>query len=194
MKRLISKIEELVNSSQYEEVCNVVKEEFGISLDVKFKVNGKHFASDKENRDIYTITLSRGKRSYTFEFGQSINNSGFYYTVGVRKTPLDRKYLAKDYFKGKQLGLIGTIRMQDSSFSPQCKSDTIHYPKEPTMYDILTCLQKYDIGTFKDFCSEFGCDENSRTAEKTYKAVEKEFKAMQSLFSDEELEVLSYIN
>ena len=194
MKELISKIEELVNSSQYKEACNVVKEEFGLSLDVKFKVNGKHFASDKENRDIYTVTLMRKKRSYTFEFGQSINNSGFYYTTGVKKTPLDRKYLAKDYFKGKHIGLIGTIKIKDSSFTPQCKSDIIHYPKEPTLYDILTCLQKYDIGTFEDFCGEFGYDEDSITAEKTYHAVKKEFKAMQSLFSDEELEVLSYIN
>lgn len=65
---------------------------------------------------------------------------------------------------------------------------------EPTIYDILTCLTKYDPGSFEDFCSDFGYDEDSRSAEKTYKDVVKEYKAMRRLFTEEELEVLSYIN
>lgn len=65
--------------------------------------------------------------------------------------------------------------------------------QEPTMYDILACLQKYDVGSFEDFCSEFGYDTDSRTAEKTYKAVCKEFEAVDRLFSDviEELSEIS---
>ena len=56
--------------------------------------------------------------------------------------------------------------------------------EDPTMYDVLTCLQKYDVGDFEDFCSEFGYDTDSRKAEKTYKAVCKEFKAVDRLFND----------
>jgi hypothetical protein len=63
--------------------------------------------------------------------------------------------------------------------------------EEPTLYDVLACLQKYDVGTFNDFCSMFGYDGDS---EKIYKAVVKEFEAMQRLFTDEELEILSEIN
>lgn len=55
---------------------------------------------------------------------------------------------------------------------------------EPTMYDILVCLQKYEVGTFEDFCSEFGYNEDSRNAERTYKAVCKEYKAVDRLFND----------
>lgn len=55
---------------------------------------------------------------------------------------------------------------------------------EPTMYDVLACLQKYDVGSFEDFCSEFGYSEDSRQAEKIYKAVQKEFQAVERLFSD----------
>jgi hypothetical protein len=65
---------------------------------------------------------------------------------------------------------------------------------EPTLYSVLTCLQKYDVGTFEDFCSELGYDEDSRTAERVYKAVVKEFEAMRRLFTSEELEVLEMIN
>ena len=64
---------------------------------------------------------------------------------------------------------------------------------EPTLYDVLVCLQKYDVGTFEDFCGEFGYDEDSRTAERVYKAVVKEFEAMQRLFTEEELEILQII-
>ena len=64
----------------------------------------------------------------------------------------------------------------------------------PTFYDILTCLTKYDPGSFENFCGDFGYDEDSRSAERTYKAVVKEYKAMARLFSEEELEVLQCIN
>lgn len=50
---------------------------------------------------------------------------------------------------------------------------------EPTMYDILACLQKYDVGTYKDFYEEFGCYDDS-----VYKAVCKEYAAVMRLFGD----------
>ena len=63
----------------------------------------------------------------------------------------------------------------------------------PDMYSVLACLTKYDVGSFEDFCSEFGYNEDSRTAERTYKAVCKEFAAVERLFSDcmEELQEIA---
>ena len=54
--------------------------------------------------------------------------------------------------------------------------------KEPTLYDILACLTKYDPESFENFCSEYGYDSDSRTAERTYKAVCKEFAGVDRLF------------
>lgn len=54
----------------------------------------------------------------------------------------------------------------------------------PTMYDILTCLTKYDPETFENFCAEFGYDINSRNSKKTYKAVCEEYTAVKRLFGD----------
>lgn len=58
----------------------------------------------------------------------------------------------------------------------------------PTMYDVLACLQKYDVGSFDDFCSEFGYNDlplgDYKAIKKTYKAVVKEFEAVQRLFGD----------
>lgn len=63
----------------------------------------------------------------------------------------------------------------------------------PTAYDILACLQKYDVGSFEDFCGDFGYDTDSRTAERTYKAVCKEFEAIDKLFTSEQIEQLQEI-
>lgn len=64
---------------------------------------------------------------------------------------------------------------------------------EPTLYDVLVCLQKYDVGSFEDFCGEFGYDTDSRKAEKTYNAVCKEYENLCRLFTEEELNLLMEI-
>lgn len=71
----------------------------------------------------------------------------------------------------------------------------------PTAYDVLTCVQKYDVGSFEDFCSEFGYElwaENERTgrvaenkaAQKTYAAVCSEYEKVSNFFTDAEMELL----
>ena len=54
----------------------------------------------------------------------------------------------------------------------------------PDLYDILSCMTKCDPYSFEDFCGEMGYSEDSRKAEKIYKAVCKEYKAMERLFGD----------
>jgi len=54
----------------------------------------------------------------------------------------------------------------------------------PSMYDILTCLTKYNPETFEDFCSEYGYNEDSINALNTYKAVKREFNGVNRLFND----------
>ena len=56
----------------------------------------------------------------------------------------------------------------------------------PTEYDVLTCITKSDPGSFEDFCGEFGCDTDSRKAERTYKAVKREWEAVKLVFGDGE--------
>lgn len=60
--------------------------------------------------------------------------------------------------------------------------------KRPTKYDILACLQKYDIGSFDDFISEYGyvieSNKDYHRLFKLYKACCKEYKNVNRLFSD----------
>lgn len=61
-------------------------------------------------------------------------------------------------------------------------------------YDLLACLTKYDPGTFRDFCSEFGYDDDSMKAFSTYQAVQEEFGKTQRFFTAEEMKELQEIN
>lgn len=161
----------------------------GVRLNIEFLRNGKHFEDDTERRDIYKCTLTRGSRSYCFNFGQSLNNSGFYYTRGRTKYPLPLNLLDK-----KPTNLAAYIKTKiDWDFLNNGKSDVIHYPEAPTSYDILACLTKYDPGTFENFCSDFGYDTDSRKAEKIYHAVKAEYLGLCSIFSEEEIQLLSEI-
>ena len=64
----------------------------------------------------------------------------------------------------------------------------------PTSYDVLASVTKYEVGTFDDFCSEYGYDTDSRKALKTYKAVLREWKNIEKLFTAEQIEELQEIN
>jgi hypothetical protein len=63
----------------------------------------------------------------------------------------------------------------------------------PTAYDILACFTKYDPGTFENFCGDFGYDTHSRTDERIYKAVCKEWRALSRLYTPEQLELMQEI-
>jgi len=156
----------------------------------EFIKNDFHFDGDKEKRDIYKITLQRGARKMVFNFGQSLNNSGFYFTQGVKKVEIDREFLELDLeesqLKYRIERIISGLHFQ--------ACDKIHYPKAPTPYDILAGLQNYEVGSFENFCDDFDYNIDSKKAEKTYNAVLKEWQGVQKLWSDEEIALLQEIN
>jgi hypothetical protein len=175
-------------TTDYQQNAKDFLKRLNIEFKCEFVKHDFHFPGDKEKRDIYKITLTRGGRIAAFEFGNSIANSGFYYTKGRRIIEIDRKHLDKT--PGQ---LVAMIRNQDFDFNNNGKSDKIHIPTQPTEYNLLACLQKYDVGTFEDFCNEFGYDTDSRTAEKTYDDVKEEYLKVCSIFSPDEMNELQEI-
>ena len=63
----------------------------------------------------------------------------------------------------------------------------------PTPYDVLAGLTDYDPEDFDNFCMTFGYDQDSRTAEKIYKAVCEEWEQVQRFFQGEQLDLLREI-
>ena len=63
----------------------------------------------------------------------------------------------------------------------------------PTAYSILACLTKYDPGTLEDFCSDFGYDPDRKSTDKLYIDVMREYKNLERLFTEEQMEELREI-
>ena len=62
-------------------------------------------------------------------------------------------------------------------------------------YDVLACISSdyYTPETFADFCSEYGYDEDSRKAERSFKAADKFARKLRAFFTEAEAEQLSEI-
>lgn len=178
--------------STYEKQANDFLKKVKAKISVKFLKNGRHFEGDKEPRDIYEITLTNAKgEAFIFNFGQSINCSCPYKLKSYYiKDKLNfHKYTvsAEEYKK-----IMKTLAKKD-------KDQIIKNPdfKEPTAYDVLTSLQKYDVGSFEDFINEFGYNERTldeySKVQKIYQDVVNEYLNVKRLFSEEEIEQMQEI-
>lgn len=68
-----------------------------------------------------------------------------------------------------------------------------YHHAEPVLASVLESLANdYDPNdmTFEEFCSNYGYDEDSRKAEKVYRALRKETQALDRLFGEEGMENL----
>ena len=55
---------------------------------------------------------------------------------------------------------------------------------EPTAYDVLACVQKYEVGTYHEFCEKYRYDICYRESEEIYKRVLAEEIGIRRLFGD----------
>ncbi len=157
------------------------------ALEVTFLEHTKYWPDDKEARDIYQFTLTRGSRSYSAKFGQSISSS--LYQVITIDQPWNKNTYAIGITK-KYTNYKDKIIKGKESDARRWKGKEL----TPTAYDILACLTTSDPGTFENFCSEYCYDTDSRKAEETYKAVKAEYLGLCALFTDKEMKELQEIN
>lgn len=164
--------------NEYEKQAQAFLAKNKVKIEITFDRNGKYFVDDKEPRDIYKVSLKRENgREYTFTFGQSLTNS----KSNVPEYAIDIKKQGRDLRQYKQTYAEGGVAYLSQGIPP-------------TAYDILSCLTKYNPGSFGDFCSEFGYDTDSRKAEKVYRGVVEEWLHLSALFNEPELDELREIN
>jgi hypothetical protein len=132
--------------SEYTEMADNFLARHGIKFSTKFIKHGYHFIGDKESRDIFNVSFSRGNKMFSLRFGQSLKES-------------------------------------DGSGS-----------NPPTAYDVIAGITKYPVGTFEDFCADFGYNTDSISALKIYKLVLKEWDKVSSFFTEQELDEMQEIN
>ena len=135
----------------------------------------------KEKRCLYEITLTSSRGSVTFDFWDSIRNTE------IKTMTLDA------YAKKRYRRPFSTLTYIEKN---QAREELAAKQKDvvPSVYDVLACLTKCDPGTFEDFCSDYGYDEDSRTAERIYFAVQKEYAQLARLFTPDEMDELTEIN
>jgi hypothetical protein len=129
-------------------------EKTGTKFKAAFLGNMKYFDDDTEKRDVYEITLERTGKKWSFQFGQYIANSG----DKVKRNPKGETLYDHELLNRKRIA--------------------------PTPYDVLAAITKYDPEDFENFCANYGYDTDSRKAEKTYFAVQKEYKHVVNMFND----------
>lgn len=157
-------------------------------MTITYKENRKYFPEDKETRDVYDIKIERGSRVWKFEFGNSMNDSEFVAVYGKTKYPIPASFREKS---NSEIALYVKQNLQ-SDFGT-VKADRIIRPVPPSEYDVLSCLTKYDPESFEDFCSEYGYDSDSKTADRVYAAVKEEWLNVCRIWSDSEIEELREI-
>ena len=86
-----------------------------------------------------------------------------------------------------------TFKRDGKQFSLKFGQSIVAGNTPPEAYDVLACLQKYDIGSFEDFCSEFGYHKTDESM-CVYAKVCKEFEKVSNFWTEEELEQLREIN
>ena len=177
----------------YEKQANDFLTKTNTTFEARFLGFGKHFDDDKENRDIYEITLKRGGRVFTFNFGQSINSSQQWHanTNYAKKISEGLRLMGeskRDMNKALMCIGVPTYSLNDNDFIKN------KYFSAPTAYSVLACLTKYDIGTLENFCDEFGYDADSKKVDSIYDAVLNEWHNVAMLWNDEEIEALQEIN
>lgn len=168
----------------YEQQANDFLKKTNTKISLKYIKNDFYFAKDESTRDIYRVEIKRGKRSITFEFGQSIMNSAYYEDKRVK----DRTYSLNGKARTGGFSILDVEKYKNGGMILERIEGT-----PPTNYDILTCLTTYEVGTFEDFCSNFGYSEDSLTAERVYNNVCKEYDNVCKIWSDEEIEELQEI-
>ena len=157
------------------ESCNAKMEIDFIGVDINQNWND----DSKRNKYRFTITTPRGKM--VGDFWDSIHNTQItLMTV--------EEFIKKQGWRFPSYYASSTMSKKLKEF----KSTAV-----PTPYDILACLQKYDVGTMHDFFHEFGYEVKSVDDMfcfmNTYNAVVKEYRDLCRIFTEEQMERLREI-
>lgn len=169
--------------TEYEKQAEDFLKECNAVMDIKFDGLEKPNWDDKKHAAYdCTITTPHGKMDVRF-YDSSINTE--FLTMSVSD------YLKK-YHKLVDVNPFDIRYRKAATELKRKKQEAI-----PTSYDILACLNKYDVGTMDDFMSEFGyeikCVEDMTDFINTYNAVVKEYQDICRCFTDEQIEKLREI-
>ena len=174
----------------YQKQAQDFLEKTGVTFKAEFLEFGKYFEDDKHARLIFKITLEKGSRKYSFNFGTSLKTTEDFFIYLIDKTTYWDYMDWKKHFK-----YPARVIKDEEVLKHLIPLISKHKEKinAPSAYDVLACLTKYDPDTFEEFCYSYGYDTDSRKAEKIYKAVCEEWVNVQKIWTDSEIEEMQEI-
>lgn len=157
--------------SEYIKQADAWAAKYGVRMTATFTGHRRHFPGDDDTRDVYSITLQRipvGQENYneptvvyasmTFDFGQSIFDSGYDDRLSQGKA-WQQLLREADRAGAKRRDAYKKLRKRTA----------------PILYSVVACIQKHYPGSFENFCGDFGYDPDSRKALDIYIALQKEY-------------------
>ena len=140
-----------------------------------------HLWDEKEPRDMYSFILKTQRGSINGTFWDSHHNTRL------------RNMTFKEYYE----------KCTNRSYEFASAQERLRYQKElkakqeltkPNAYSILSCLEKYDVGSLDDFMHEFGYDpKNTKdwaNVTHIYNAVVQEYRDLCRIFTPKQMEML----
>lgn len=140
---------------------------------------------DNKPHRLYICTIKTQRGRMTINFYDSLHNTEIW-----KMTPGD--YIEKHLHCHR---IDATYQMKTKAIKAV---EQMRKEASPTEYDILACLQKYDVGTMDEFFTEFGYEIKSAkditNFIDTYNAVTKEYRDLCRIFTPEQMDDLREIN
>ena len=161
--------------TEYETQAEAFAENYNLTMTTAYKGHYPRWSEAAVSQ--WFITLSRpGREPWRFDFSSSVNDSWKYkkeYSLKTYQEGLPREFGARYHLLKTE---VDNFRFKDYWIA-QAKVP-------PSLYDILSCLTKYDPGTFNNFCSEFGYNNDSMKDFAIYQDVCKEYENVYRVFSN----------
>lgn len=132
-------------------------------------------------RNLYDVKITTLRGSMTVKFWDSIHNTQI---SQMSVENYIKKYFGKPYY-------CFTLSIRIKAYK---ELKALQDKVKPTAYDVLSCLTKYDCGSFDNFCLEYGYSNDSIRALKAYLACSKEYEELRRIFNAEQIEELREIN
>lgn len=141
--------------------------------------------NDNVKRNVYKATIITPKGKMNIRFWDSIHNT-------------EISHMTKEDYAKKQFKCC--YEYLTSIDKRKCIEELLKKKAEakPTEYDILACLEKYEVGSMDDFIYEYGYEIKSAkdisNFISTYNAIVEEYNGLCRIFTAEQMEMLREIN
>ena len=135
---------------------------------------------EKHKRNVYDVTITTPKGKMNLRYWNNIINSNL--------SHMDKEEYAKKYFKCQYFYLTEYEKRKVLKALKEAKE------KKPGAYEILACLQKYEVGTMDDFMADYGYKiKSARDITRflnLYNACQEEYADVCRIFTREQIEEL----